>query len=109
MLEYCPNGTLFDFIESKCKLGFDGISDEAELFNILNEISNGLRILHEKSISHRDLKIENVLLGDDNKWKICDFGSCTTKLFNMQLMMRDKEAIREEIEKVTTPMYRAPE
>lgn len=79
MLEYCPNGTLFDFIESKCKHGKDGISDEAELYKILNDISNGLRVLHGKSIAHRDLKIENVLQGEDLKWKICDFGSCTTQ------------------------------
>ena len=79
LLEYCPNGTLFDLIESKCKLGKDGISDEAELYKILNDISNGLRVLHGKSIAHRDLKIENVLQGEDFKWKICDFGSCTTQ------------------------------
>ena len=79
LLEYCANGTLFDLIESKCKLGLDGISDEAELYKILNDISNGLRLLHGKSVAHRDLNLENVLLGADSKWKICDFGSCTTQ------------------------------
>lgn len=79
LLEYCANGTLFDLIESKCKLGLDGISDEAELYKILNDISNGLRLLHGKSVAHRDLKLENVLLGADSNWKICDFGSCTTQ------------------------------
>ena len=109
LLEYCPNGTLFDLIEQKCKLGFEGISDEAELYKILKDISNGLRCLHERSISHRDLKIENVLQGEDSKWKLCDLGSCTTQQFNSQLAMADRETVRDEIEKVTTPIYRAPE
>lgn len=78
LLEYCPNGTLFDLIEEKCKIGLKGITDEKELYKIINDISNGLRLLHAKNISHRDIKIENVLRGEDQFWKICDFGSCST-------------------------------
>ena len=29
LLEFCPNGTLFDVIEEKCKRGLAGITDEA--------------------------------------------------------------------------------
>lgn len=61
LLEYCPNGTLFDLIEQKCRNGYSGITDEDELIKIVNDIAKGLKALHEKSISHRDLKIENVL------------------------------------------------
>jgi serine/threonine protein kinase len=38
--------------------------------------------LHQNKISHRDMKIENIMKGEDGKWKICDFGSCTFKQYN---------------------------
>ena len=109
LLEYCPNGTLFDLIEQKCRGGFSGITDEDELIKIVNEVSKGLKGLHEKSISHRDLKIENILKGQDGNWKICDLGSSTTRQFNTAMIKKDKIEIIEEIEKMTTPIYRAPE
>lgn len=85
MLEYCPHGTLFDVIEENCRMGLPGITDESQLLKILYDISNGLKVLHQNKISHRDLKIENIMKGDDGKWKICDFGSCTFKQFNHSL------------------------
>ena len=96
-------------IEEKCKLGFGGITNEGQLLKVINDIANGLRHLHRYSVSHRDLKIENVLKGKDNNWKICDFGSCTSSQYNDKLMQVDREALNEELEKVTTPLYRAPE
>ena len=79
LLEFCPHGTLFDLIEQKCKLGLSGIEDEEHLLKIMNDIAKGLEYLHSQSISHRDIKLENVLLAADGVWKICDLGSCTLK------------------------------
>ena len=39
LLEYCPNGTLFDLIEQKCKLGFEGITDETRACRQLSQIA----------------------------------------------------------------------
>jgi serine/threonine protein kinase len=47
LLEFCPFGTLFDLIESNCKQGLSGISDEETLLRILNDIAKGLDYLHE--------------------------------------------------------------
>jgi AP2-associated kinase len=60
--------------------------------------------LHKKNISHRDLKLENVLL-QDKKFKLCDFGSATKA--KCQLNATDEDF--EEFEKYTTLMYRPPE
>ena len=84
LLEYCAHGTLFDLVEEKCKMGLNGIMDEEELYKIINDISNALRYLHGKGISHRDIKIENVLKGHDQKWIVCDFGSCTEVQYTEQ-------------------------
>ncbi|KAL4427508.1 hypothetical protein ABPG74_015211 [Tetrahymena malaccensis] len=38
------------------------------------QILKGLQYIHSKGIAHRDLKPDNILLNDDGKVKICDFG-----------------------------------
>lgn len=45
---------------------------------INNYFKRALVHLHSQNppVTHRDLKLENVLL-KDNKFKICDFGSCS--------------------------------
>lgn len=65
--------------------------------------------MHGKQIAHRDLKIENILKGENSKWTICDFGSSTVRQTTGALSVDEKQSIMEEIEKVTTPIYRAPE
>jgi serine/threonine protein kinase len=39
----------------------------------------GIKSIHESGYAHRDIKIENVIIGTDNNYKLCDFGSCTNK------------------------------
>ena len=41
---------------------------------MLYQIVDGLNYLHEKNIIHRDLKCENILINQDNKCQIADFG-----------------------------------
>jgi serine/threonine protein kinase len=52
-----------------------GLSSFAARVNISKQIASGLIALHEKGIVHRDLKLENVLIDEDNSIKICDFGT----------------------------------
>ena len=37
--------------------------------------------MHEKGIAHRDLKVENILLFENETFKITDFGSATDNHF----------------------------
>jgi AP2-associated kinase len=67
--------------------------------------------MHSKTppVTHRDLKIENVLLAD-GLFKLCDFGSCTTEVVPPKaLSVQEIRKIEEEIAKFTTLQYRAPE
>lgn len=38
------------------------------------QIIDGLRYMHSKGIVHRDVKLDNILLDETGKLKICDFG-----------------------------------
>jgi serine/threonine protein kinase len=53
---------------------------EMEVLDIFGQVCAGLCPLHasEPPIIHRDIKPENVLLVNGS-YKLCDFGSCTTK------------------------------
>mmetsp|Transcript_2667 Transcript_2667/g.2314 ORF Transcript_2667/g.2314 Transcript_2667/m.2314 type:complete len:179 (-) Transcript_2667:728-1264(-) len=55
-----------------------------------------MEYLHSKTVYHLDLKLENLLLGEDLQLKICDFDIC---YFEGD----------EEITAKGTPHYRAPE
>jgi serine/threonine protein kinase len=41
------------------------------------QIANGLHLFHEENICHKDLKLENILLGHDGRVFITDFGLST--------------------------------
>lgn len=53
-----------------------GIPEEI-LKNIAVSVLQALIVMHKANYIHRDIKIENVLIGKDKRMKICDFGSCT--------------------------------
>jgi serine/threonine protein kinase len=71
---------------------------EESIKNIAKSVLQGLSILHKTGFMHRDIKIENILLGKDNKYKICDFGSCTTEEIDFgKISKTEYESVKESI------------
>lgn len=70
VLQYCPEGELFDYIVAKDKLG----EEEARLF--FRQIVAAVGYIHHQGYAHRDLKPENLLLDEDQNLKLIDFGLC---------------------------------
>ncbi|CAJ0766699.1 4972_t:CDS:2, partial [Entrophospora sp. SA101] len=79
--EYCSGGTLLQHLIKKCtnngnveKEIVKGL-DEDEARNIFLEVVNAVRYLHnDMGLVHKDIKLDNILLGRNNTWKLCDFG-----------------------------------
>ena len=106
LMELCPNGHLLDLLErKKYRLG------EAEILHWTKQIALGLEHMHELGWQHRDLKIENVVLGTDHRAKLCDFGSASCSEVEDPTKLSDQAfaELQEQIEKTTTLSYRPPE
>lgn len=50
------------------------VMDEKETLNLGIDICSALAACEKESIIHRDLKTDNILVTEDRKYKICDFG-----------------------------------
>mmetsp|Transcript_438 Transcript_438/g.465 ORF Transcript_438/g.465 Transcript_438/m.465 type:complete len:85 (+) Transcript_438:236-490(+) len=72
-LEYCFYGELYDYIESTGKFS------EKEARFYFNQLINVLQYMHDLGYAHRDIKIENLLLGEDFELKLADFGFSTNE------------------------------
>ena len=68
VMEYLPGITLRDLLQEHRILTTD------QAFDIMEAVLAGLAAAHHNGIVHRDLKPENVLLADDGRIKIGDFG-----------------------------------
>lgn len=92
VLEWAPHGNLLSHIQQK------GIFEEEEFIPVLTQIVNGLLYLRAKRVLHRDIKLENILIGADFRIKICDFG-----------ISKRVDGTTKITEHIGTPAYIAPE
>ncbi|NDH65323.1 MAG: Stk1 family PASTA domain-containing Ser/Thr kinase [Microbacteriaceae bacterium] len=68
VMEYVAGRTLRDVLNDF------GAIPEAKVIGILEQVLQGLDAAHRSGIVHRDIKPENVLLADDGRVKLSDFG-----------------------------------
>ncbi|OWY99585.1 Serine/threonine protein kinase [Phytophthora megakarya] len=98
--EYAGGGQLDEYLRAHPK----------EILQKLYEAALGLRYLHEKQVVHKDLKCNNILIGNDGLAKLTDFG-LSTLLANPVLNKEEPETELEDSEKpnVGAVRWKAPE
>lgn len=92
VMEYAQNGDLLKYVKKRSKLS------ESTAKRIFADIVIGLISIHGKNVLHRDIKLDNILLDENFRPKICDFG--------VSRFMINEEIINEQC---GTPAYIAPE
>ena len=94
VMEYVPNGTLYDFYKSKREK-----AEENFVWTTLVSLSLALQYIHGKKILHRDVKSTNVFLDKSLKVRLGDFG--VAKVLGASKKMAKTV--------VGTPFYLSPE
>lgn len=114
VMEYLPGITLRDLLKDYGKLTPEQTCD------IMDAVLRGLAAAHESGILHRDLKPENVLLADDGRIKLGDFGLArattantasgqallgTIAYLSPELLTRGEAGVRSDLYSVGIMMY----
>lgn len=102
LLEYCPGG----------QVRLDPPPNPAVCARVLRDCARALAHLHEgfdPPVGHWDVKLENVLLGADGRYKLCDFGSCSRSGRRRPSTQAERAALEDEVQAATSAAYRAPE
>ena len=80
-LEYFPCGSLRERLKNPVS--------EADAVNYARQIGEALQVLHAAHVVHRDLKPSNLMLTDDNRVVLIDFGSASVRLGASDLSRSD--------------------
>jgi len=108
LMELCKNGNLAQLLVDTG----EPLSPE-NICVVMGSLSRALKSLHTRTtpVTHRDIKLENLLISNDNNVKLCDLGSATTLTHtpNPDWSMSQRSMLEDELAKYSTPMYRAPE
>jgi len=92
VMEYAACGDLLQYVKKHKRLS------ETEARTIFKQVVYGIGHIHSRSVLHRDIKLDNILLDSDHGVKICDFG--VSKILDKTLTIK---------EQCGTPAYIAPE
>ena len=95
-----PPAILLEYCVSNLKKKIKKLTNSERICAIV-DLSSAMKEVHSVGIIHRDLKLENILLDENNKIKVSDFGLCT-------LMTVDNES-KTRTQMTGTLKYMAPE
>ena len=73
VMEYVAGGSLHGYLKAHSGRRLP----EEEAKRVFKQVVEGIRYCHNRSITHRDIKLENLLLDEDKNIKIIDFGFST--------------------------------
>ena len=80
-LEYFPCGSLRERMRNPVS--------EADAYHYARQIGEALQVVHAAQIVHRDLKPSNIMLTNDNRVVLIDFGSARRQLMGKDLSRGD--------------------
>ena len=95
IMDYMPNKDLFYYVKNKHGL------NEIEAKSFFKNIVEPVNQCHKQGIIHRDLKLENILLDENNNPILCDFG--------FACLIEEKDKSEKLTEIVGTEHYFPPE
>ena len=96
VMELCVNGSLDNYLTEHESVDVDW--EQRTDFAV--DIATGMNYLHKLGVIHRDLKLGNVVLDENDRGKITDFGLSVVKTASQTSMQLDESG---------TPQYMAPE
>ncbi|KAF9165750.1 hypothetical protein DFQ26_009432 [Actinomortierella ambigua] len=109
LMENCAGGPVIDIMNRRLQHRLT----EPEILKIFSNVCEAVAYMHyhDPPVLHRDIKVENILLSN-NQYKLCDFGSATTNILrgdNIPKTVKEIQLLEEDINNHTTLQYRAPE
>jgi len=99
VMNYLEGASLQEYIVTARELKQAKVFRESTIRSLFDEILRGLRIVHQHKMLHLDIKPANILITDDNKAVLIDFGAAR------EVLSKEGNFIRP----MYTPGFAAPE
>jgi eukaryotic-like serine/threonine-protein kinase len=92
VMEFVEGGNLRDLLKSRKKL------EPQEALRYMDDITAGLSYAFSRGVTHRDMKLTNVLLSSSGQAKLVDFGLADTRHFFSMLRSQDDTQVDRTVD-----------